>query len=963
MKRFTLALCLGTLALLFVVPTAAAVELESFDFVFENEDGSFTTQAGSHPYALKVTFAPKTKEGGGGKEVPEAPIKDIDVTQIEGFAGNPTAVPPCSALDFLTLNESFPGGFIPECADSSAVGIIRPDVRLEGKGHESFKSPLYDLEAPQGAAAKLGFWVSGVPVTVEVGVSEEPPYRVIARSRNISQVLEFFGAELTIWGNPASPIHDEERGGCYLGSSADEKADPKCSAVVAEEPFLTAPRACLGPLETNYALDSWEEPGEQLENGEPNLFDPAWTFGGVLTHDEVGNPQGFSGCGKLSFSPQFSATPSTTDATSAAGIDVSLDVNDPGLTSPTGTAASDIRAAEVRFPQGVTLNPSAAEGLGVCTLEQYEEASLTNPGCPDSAKLGSIEVQTPILEGKTLKGSLYLAAQDDPETTEEGKENPFDSLFALYMLIRSPELGVFVAQAGAGETDEASGQVITSFEDIPQFPLSHIGVHLRSGPRAPFITPPLCDADPSTPEQDPYTTTATLYPWSGGAPLKATSSFEITAGPGGDLCPPQVPPFAPHFEAGAVNNAAGHYSPFDMRITRQDSEQDLTRFSAALPPGVVAKIAGVGKCSDQAIEQAKAKSGRAELASPSCPASSQIGHVLGGAGVGEALTYVPGSLYLAGPFNGDPLSVVSIVPAVAGPFDVGTIVTRVALTLNPITYQAEVDGSASDPIPHMLKGIPLKVRDLQVFVDRPEFMLNATSCEPMTAIATLTGSGADPFSPSDDTSAQAPDRYQAASCASLAFKPKLSLRLKGATNRGGHPALHSVLTPRAGDANIKRAVITLPHTEFIDQAHINNPCTRVQFNAGACPKASVLGHAKAITPLLDESLEGPVYFRSNGGERKLPDIVIDLNGAFHVILVGFVDSKNARIRTTFATAPDAPATRLSVDLFGGKRGLLENSADLCAAPRHVKLALTAQNGRRALSEPVIETSCGKKRWR
>jgi hypothetical protein len=951
MKRLCFSLCLGTLALLIFVSTAFAVELESFDFVFENQDGSFTTQAGSHPYALKVTFAPKTKEDGGGKEVPEAPIKDIDVQQIEGFAGNPTAVPPCKALDFLTPRPETEG-MVPECADSSAVGIIRPDVRLTGEGHDLIKSPLYLLKPPQGAAAKLGFLVQGVQVTVAVGVSEEPPYRVIARSRNISQVLEFFGAELTLWGNPASPIHDEERGACYEGSSSDEVLDPKCPAVVAEEPFITLPRACTGPLPTNYALDSWEDPGAQLENGEPDPFDPAWNFGGVLTHDEAGNPQGFSGCGKLSFSPQFSATPSSTDATSAAGIDVSLDVNDPGLTSPTGTAASDIRAAEVRFPQGVTLNPSAAEGLGVCTIEQYEEASLTKQGCPDSAKLGSIEVQTPILEGKTLEGSLYLAAQDDPETTEEGKENPFDSLFALYMLIRSPELGVFVAQAGAGETEEASGQVITSFEDIPQFPLSQIAVHLRSGPRAPLITPPLCGT---------YTTEATLYPWSGGAPLKATSSFKVTAGPGGEPCPPPVPPFAPHFEAGAVNNAAGHYSPFDMRITRQDPEQDLTRFSAALPPGVVAKIAGVSKCSDQAIAQAKAKSGRSELASPSCPASSQIGHVLGGAGVGEALTYVPGTLYLAGPFNGDPLSVVSIVPAVAGPFDVGTIVTRVALALNPITYQAEVDGSASDPIPHMLKGIPLKVRDLRVFVDRPQFMLNATSCRRMQAIATLMGSGADPFSPADDVSAQAPARYQAASCASLAFKPKLSLRLKGQTNRGGHPALHSVLTPRQGDANIKRAVITLPHTEFIDQAHINNPCTRVQFNANSCPPASVLGHAKAITPLLDEPLEGPIYFRSNGGERKLPDIVIDLNGAFHVILVGFVDSKNARIRTTFATAPDAPVTKFTVDLFGGKRGLLENSADLCAAPRHLKLALTAQNGRRSLSEPVIGTSCGKQR--
>src|SRR6185312_7323457 len=351
-----------------------------------------------------------------------------------------------------------------------------------------------------------------------------------------------------------------------------------------------------------------------------------------------------------------------------------------------------------------------------------------------------------------------------------------------------------------------------------------------------------------------------------------------------------------------------------------------------LPPGVVAKIAGLGKCPDAQVAAAKAKSGRQELAAPSCPAASQVGRTIGGAGVGSSLTYVPGQIYLAGPFGGAQLSIVAITPAVAGPFDAGTVVVRQAISLDPVTGEAIIDGSASDPIPHILKGIPLRLRDLRVYVDRPNFTLNPTSCEPEATRASIFGSGADAFNPADDAPAALTSPYRASNCAALGFKPKLALQLKGGTRRNDHPALKSTLTyPKGpGYANVDRAVVTLPPSEFIDNAHINNPCTRVQFAAHQCPKSSILGIAKASTPLLDEPLEGPVYFRSNGGERLLPDVVADLNGLFHVVLVGKVDSKHARIRTTFDQVPDAPVSKFTLDLYGGKRGLLVNSRNLCA---------------------------------
>ena len=310
---------------------------------------------------------------------------------------------------------------------------------------------------------------------------------------------------------------------------------------------------------------------------------------------------------------------------------------------------------------------------------------------------------------------------------------------------------------------------------MPQFPLGHVSVRMRSGPRAPLITPPSCGT---------YAAAISLTPYS-GSPHTTSSAFQISQGPGAGPCPAGPPPFDPGFQAGSESNAAGSYSPFDLRITRGDGEQDITRFSATLPPGVVGKIAGVPRCPDAAIEAAKQRAGKAELADPSCPASTRLGRVMAGAGVGSALTWVPGDLYLAGPYGGDPLSVVAIVPAVAGPFDAGTVVTREALTLNPRTAVVEVDGAASDPIPHVLKGIPLKVRDLRVFVDRPGFTLNPTSCAEEHALARIEGSGSDPFSAADDTAADKSARYQAASCASLAFKPRLSLRLAG---KGGHRA-------------------------------------------------------------------------------------------------------------------------------------------------------------------------------
>lgn len=927
-RRLVPAFALAVLAAALLAPAAGAYDLTEFDVTFTNAKGEAERQAGAHPDAIDVTLGLPAVPSGEGGEVIEEPPKDLLLTQIPGFVGNPYAVPRCSTVDFLTASLSVGGLAVSACPDATAVGI----ASVKGGGAKAtgfLYGAVYNLAPPPGVAAKLGLWIEEVPVTIELGVAETPPYNIVGGPTNISQLVEVIGATFTLWGDPAAESHDPLRGRCINPTTGE--SDGKCPANISPVPFLTLPRSCEGPLRTLYKVDAWAHPG-------------AFGEGFAETHDDLGEPAGFTGCGKLAFDPEAAARPTTAAAESASGLDFEIDVSDEGMANPEGIAKADIAATRLELPAGVTINPSAAEGLGTCSKAQFDAASLASQGCPDSAKLGSLEVTTPILPGHVLRGAFYQASQYD---------NPFGTLLAAYLTIKDEGLGVFVKLPARIDTDPATGRIVTTVADMPPFPLEHVRVHLRAGPRAPLVTPPACGT---------YTTEATLYPSSGGAPVTRESSFAIASGPGGSPCPSALPPFAPGFEAGSANPAAGAFSPFSMRITRADAEQDITGFSAVLPPGVVGKVAGIPPCPDAAIGAAAAKSGRAELAAPSCAAASAVGRVVAGAGVGSALTYVGGTLYLAGPYKGAPLSVVSIVPAVAGPFDVGTVITRVGLSLNPTTGVVEVDGSASDPIPHILRGVPLKLRDLRIYADRPGFTVNPTSCEPSLTAATIGGSGLNPFTPADDSLVPASARYQAASCASLGFKPKLRLRLTGATKRAKNPGLRAELRSRGGDANLKGAVVNLPPSQFIDNAHISNPCTRAQFAAESCPAASRLGWARAFTPLLDSPLEGPVYFKTNGGARKLPDLVATLRGTFdYDLTIAVLESKKERIRTKVLNAPDAPVSKFVLNMKPGKRSLLQNSEWLCKKKQKAYLNLGGQNGRRHKVNTKVRTSCDKKK--
>lgn len=916
-------------------PAQANFGFREFKVEFLNEDGSAVTQAGSHPFAMRTSFALDRREE--GEDVfPEAAPKDVIVTPPFGFAGNPTATERCTGPEFAAIPQ---GTSLPSCPNSSAIGtaavLVSPRPGASASEFTEFVVPLYNLDPAPGAALKLGFVVNSVPLTIEAGLSESTPYRVVAPTTNISQALIVYGAQLTLWGDPADPVHDRARGNCVRPTVPTQNGEVvsrgSCDAEgIAEKPFLTMPRTC-GPLSTTYALDSWLHPGRFLPNHEPDLTDPVWLVGGDASTPAT------VGCDKVlaGFGPRISTEPTSHAASSASGLDLEVNVSDPGLEDPSAgaNAVSDVKRVEVQFPPGVTVNPSQAEGLAACSeveLGRETLGSAPGEGCPDASRIGSLEVQTPLLEGETLTGGLFLATP---------YANPTGKLIALYMVFRDRKLGVIVKQPIEVLPDPQTGQLRGISDDLPQLPFSSFHLHFTEGPRSPLVTPTTCGT---------YTTVARFTPWADpSSTYTTTTDFAIDSD-----CPSGSASMHPTYSAGTLENAAGTYSPFSIHLTRRDGDQPLTALAVTLPPGVTGKLAGLQQCPPGAIEAARHKTGSEEQASPSCPAGSLVGHIVSGAGVGPELTYVPGSLYFAGPFEGDPLSVVAIVPAVAGPFDIGDVVVQEGLNFNPVTYRVEVDPSPLQPLPQILEGIPLDLRDLSITTDRSEFTLNPTSCAPEQGTANLFGI--------NDQLFPVADRFQAANCGALGFKPAVRLSLRGQTKRIGHPALKAVVTyPKKGAyANIAHAQVNLPYSEFLDQSNLNKTCTKPVLLEGKCPKSTIYGRAKAWTPLLDLPLEGNVYLVGGYG-YKLPALVAELNGQIRVLLAGKVDSgKNRGIRSTFEVVPDAPVEKFILEMKGGKKyGLLQNSENLCGRPQRAIARFAAQNGRVVQLSPKVQNSC------
>jgi hypothetical protein len=926
----------ASLASLALAPAGAQADFgfrpgaEGFEATPIAEGGAPDTLAGSHPYALSAKLAFKAA---GGGPFSEGDLRDLRLEMPAGLIENPDALPQCRQADFHThrsspFEESLSGE---NCPPYTQVGVVTLHTSYGGGETRTFG--LFNLAPAPGIPSQLGFAPYGVPVTLNSRIrGTQGEYGLSLEARNFPQLFDLSEMELTIWGTPWGVSHNGQRGNCL------NEAEPsfnwgKCSVgpPVANPPlaYLSLPTSCAAPLAFTASADSWQEPGSVSATYEAPALEE---------------------CETLGFDPRPVGQLADLRTSSPSGYEFDLNNDNEALTIPSFRVQSQVKTAVVALPEGLTINPSLGAGLGYCTPPQYAaETAFSPPGaaCPDDSKIGDFTVQSPLFE-ETIGGAIFLAEPDDAATAAAGAENPFDTLLAIYLIARSPQRGILIKVPGKIELDPTSGRLTATFDQLPQLPYTNLKVHFRESQRAPFVTPPTCGA---------ATTHTELTPWLGSlAPVSAEFQSQIEAGIGGGPCPAGTPPFAPGAKGGTLNSNAGSYSPLYLRLTRADEEQEITSYSAKLPPGLLGKIAGIPYCPEAAIEAAKRRTGTEEAEHPSCPAASEIGHTIAGYGVGSSLTYAPGKLYLAGPYHGSAFSTVAIDSAIVGPFDLGVVVVRSAIKVNPTNAQVAIDSAGSDPIPHIIDGIPIHLRDIRIYISRHELTINPTSCEPFSLASTLTGS-APPFTDPTQSTATATAPFSVINCTSLGFSPRLTFKLRG-SRRGRFPALTAGVTVRPGDANIASAVVSLPHAEFLAQGHIRTSCTLPQFAAESCPPGSVYGSARVSTPLLAEPMRGPVYLRASSSGGNLPDLVVDLHGdGIRIVLDGRVESPHGGLSTRFEGLPDAPIESFSLTMKGGRRGLLQNSVDLCAAPQRASVRLIGQNNKVEAFKSKLQAGC------
>jgi hypothetical protein len=914
------AVALLALAGAFMAPTGAqgfAFKAGEAGFaVSAVDEGAAATLAGSHPHSLTYRLA-----------FNEGDLRDLHIQMPPGLLENSTVLPLCRGFEFQAQRTSpYEASLSGEdCRAPSQIGV----VRVERAGGEARSFGLFNLPPAEGAPAAIGFAPFGAHVTLNSAIgSVGGEYALSLSAAGIAQSLHLSALTLTIWGVPWNASHDDQRGDC-LNESEPAFGWAKCStgppANAYPFAYLTLPTSCAGALFFTATASSWS--GAQVSAS-------------ALNRDAQDKPAIQQGCNTLVFDPRPEAFLTDKKASSASGYNFRLKVNYEGILLTRLRAPSQTKGATVTLPPGVTVNPSVGAGLETCTPAQYETETdhwSSESGCPSTAKIGDFRLHSP-LYAEWIDGGIYLA---------QPHENPFGSLIAVYLIAKSPERGILVKLAGEVDPDPGTGNLTASFPELPQLPYTDLEVNFRSGQRAPLITPNACGQ---------ATSQVSLSPWSVGLKgISEATHSEIETGIEAGPCPTgATPPFAPGATAGGVNSNVGSYTPYYVHLTRKDTEQEITSYSLVLPKGITGKLAGVPFCSEAAIAAARQNSGFAETERPSCPEASLVGHTYTGYGVGHALTYAPGRIYLAGPYGGQPLSLVTINSATVGPFDLGTIVIRSAFHVDPLTAQLRIDAGSSDPIPHIIDGIPLHLREIRIYVDRPEFTHNPTSCEPGQMESTLTGSGASFEDQADDSSATVGVHFQLLNCLTLGYAPHLGLKIAGGTRRGDYPSLQAVMQAHKGDADLKQIAVTMPHSEFLAQEHIRTVCTQAQFAAEACPEGSVYGTAAAFTPLFDEPLRGPVYLRSS--EHKLPDLVALLrSGEIRIVLDGRIDSAHGGMRASFFDLPDAPLYRFVMKLYGGKRGLITNSVNICADPPVATVKAVAQNNRGAAFRSLLHS--------
>ena len=844
---------------------------------------SSSTQAGGHG-DLSLTFAFNTHPDLVLINAPDEDPKSLVVNLPPGVVGNPQAYPKC-ASSFLTTN-----GY---CPADTQVGTIEYTLAMLPF---TFLSPIYNMVPQSGRVAELAFenvFITQVQVHILASVRTGDDYGITTTVPGLPGNLKPLSGNVVIWGVPSDSSHDDMRGsfldpktGCL--PPFGPPSGTLCPSNLPPRPFFTNATQCSTPGSVSLTADSYQHPGQFLS-------------------PSVAIPQQMTGCDLLQFDPSISLKPDVPQAAKPSGYSVDLHI--PQTDSPTAPATAHLKKAVVTLPEGVTVSPSAADGLQGCSDAQIAIHSAADPTCPNEAKIGSVHIVSPLLPGP-IDGSVF-----------QGTQTP-GHLLRIFIVAKG--FGVLVKLPGSIDLNQSTGQITTTFDNNPQLPFEDFILKFKGGPRAPLSNPRTCGTK---------TTTAVLTSWSGQT-VTTSSSFQISKDGKGSPCPPYG--FSPAFGAQADNPVAGHNSSFSLFFSRTDDDQEFRDVSTTLPRGLLARVANVPLC------------GAGAAATGTCGEASRVGSVTTSAGPGSHPFFLSGRAYITGPYKGRPFGLSLVVPAKAGPLDLGNVVVRAAI-------QVRNDGSlgvVADKLPVMLQGIPLQVRSVRVNVNRSKFIVNPTNCAPMRVNASIASI--------DGAIARVGSRFQVGDCAALPFKPKMTISVgrKGHTRAGASTSLTATLTQTPGQAGVKLARVALPLALNARLDVVNNACTLAEFKADDCAEARA-GSAVAVTPFLKHALRGGVYFVKDPSKPtgSLPNLMVALRGQVNIDLKGKVSIPDGtRLATTFESVPDVPIKRFSLRLVDGSHGPVGIAQNLCSSKARramVSITLRGQNGKLVQSHPPL----------
>jgi hypothetical protein len=896
---FTVALAL---ALATASPALATEPIGSFTTTMTDPQnpGQPYSQAGGHP-DLETIF---TLDNPGN---PEA-ARNVTFNAPEGLFGNINAITKCTSADFA----------LDQCPSNSQIGLITVSDNSGLLG----TAPLYGVVPQSNQTALIEFVVPtlNLPIAIPITVRTATDYGLRFTVSDITQLTPLAAVDMKIWGFPSSDDHNAERfprgtpgnpPGCPGLTDASCNSTPTKSSIP-NNPLTDNPTTCSGSdLVTTLDVETYQDPGN-------------------FSHAESSYPA-MTGCYNLTFKPLLQASPTTNETDSASGLNINLHA---AQFEGFAASPSEIKSAIVTLPPGLTINPDAADGQRACTDAEADFGSEDPANCPDNAKIGTISVGSPTLDGR-MNGSLYF-----------GEPKPGNQ-YRLFMIFDG--FGMHAKLIGDAVPDPVTGQVTVHFEDLPQIPFDDFDVHLFASDRGLMATPTTCTI---------YTVNAHFFPWDDLLPdVDSAQNFGLNSGPNGTQCPGQIRPFHPRLVAGTSNPVAGAHSNFTLKLDRDDGDQFLGDLNFTMPAGFTANLQGVSYCPEASITHAANNPGLTEKAIPSCPATSQIGTTNVAAGPGSHPFHAVGKIYMAGPFKGAPLSIVAITPALAGPYDYGTVVVRVAIHVD--TLDAHVI-AISDTVPSIIGGVPIRMRSIQVNIDRsdasgnPNFIINPTNCDAFSIASQGIGD--------QGTVADFSSYFNAVNCAALPFKPRMTMtQASGGTRRSANPSLKIDLITRPGDANLKSAVVTLSNAFQIDQRHLVNICTEADLLATQCAGHPAIGTATTTTPLLDQPLSGPVFAVSGSG--GLPRLAFILAGQVTVIPRADARTvKGSRLQTTVPVIPDVPIGHFSLTLFGGKAGYLANTRSICMPPPVSGVSYVSQNGLTLKQRlPLRSPKCAKAR--